>query len=205
MGVGDGIRRGHYSTANLPANQRHDAWSERGWPSIAAVFSSTPIGPFSTSAEDFDLDGIAVSYTSGTARLLERTPERIDADGLDLLGIGLLLDGEMEGTAASREFQASAGEILLFDLSQPITMTMSASDSIQVALTRPLAEAHFGPLTRLHGAIAPGDAARSFRDHLLALRDTLRHAGAVEAPGLAQALIASLAQALRAAGLIVSY
>src|SRR3954471_4477350 len=101
-----------YSTTDLAPADRHRAWSERGWPSVAALFQSTPIGDFSTSLETVYLDGVAVSYTTGTARVLERLPERIGGDRIDILGAGLLFEGEMQGTAGGREFEARACEIL---------------------------------------------------------------------------------------------
>ena len=195
---GQGIRRGRYSTAEFPPDSSHDLWSEREWPSIAALFKSTPSDAFSTSAEDFALDEILVSYTSGSARVLERTPERIAADRIDLLGVGLLLEGAMEGMAASREFQLTDGEILLFDLSRPITMTMSEVRSIQVAIPRSIAEANLGPVGALHGRVVPRAAAASFHDHLLSLHAILDTADDSEAPRLAASLIASLAQTLTA-------
>ena len=102
MGDRRGIEPVRYSTSGIAPAERHEAWSDRGWPSVAALFESTPIGPFSTSAQNVQLDGIAVSYSTGTARLLERAPERIAADRIDILGVGLLLEGEMHGVAGKK-------------------------------------------------------------------------------------------------------
>jgi len=198
MAEGEGIGRSRYSAAEAARGDAHARWSERGWPSIAALFKSTPIGPFATSADDFSLNGVIVSYASGTARVLERTPERIAADGIDILGVGLLIEGAMDGLAASREFQLGAGGILLLDLSQPITMTMSDSRSVQVAIPRALAEAELGQVAALHGTVVAGAAARRFHDHVIGLRPILDTAADDDAPRLAAALVASLAQTLRA-------
>lgn len=192
MAEDEGIRRGRYSTADLTAGNAHASWSERGWPSVAALFKSTPIGPFSTTADDFGIGDVVISYTEGSARVLERTPERIAADGIDVLGIGLLLDGGMAGIAASREFQLGGGEILLFDLSQPITMTMSDSRSIQIAIPRPLAEAKVGSVAALHGLVVAAPASAPFRDYLFKLRETLEAGGDAD---IAQ-LVAILARAI---------
>ncbi|MFD1610577.1 hypothetical protein ACFSCW_02030 [Sphingomonas tabacisoli] len=194
MDAGEKFRRGHYSTDTLPPAQRHELWSERGWPSIAALFKSTAIGEFSTAAETIELGEVAVSFASGTARLLERSPERIAADGIDMLGAGLLLEGEMEGTAGRQEFQLGAGEGLLFDLAQPITMTMSAGRSVQMAVPRALAEARLGPVLGLHGLVVPAAATAGFRDKLLALRDAGPDA---DAAAFVESLIEALAQAVR--------
>jgi hypothetical protein len=191
------VRRGHYTTDAVPLAKRHDNWSERGWPSVAALFKSTPIGDFSTSAEDVTLDDIAISFASGTARLLERSPERIAADGIDILAAGLLLEGEMEGTAGAREFQLGAGEILLFDMAQPITMTMSVSRSVQIAVPRAVAEARIGSVAPLHGLVVPRDQAATVGEKLSAvrtLRDDIRNA---DASHFAGAIIDSLAKAVQ--------
>lgn len=186
-----------YSTTGLPAEKRHEAWTERGWPSVAALFDSTPIGEFSTSAEDIYLDGIAVSYAFGTARVLERTPERIAADRIDVLGVGVLIEGEMEGTAGAREFEVAPGEMLLFDISCPVTMTMSVSRSVQLAIPRALAEDRLGPIDTLHGVVIPRAEAAAFYDHLMALQASLPNLAAQDAPAAAAALLDVFVHAVR--------
>lgn len=197
MGERRGIEPVRYSTAEIAPAERHQIWSDRGWPSIAALFESTPIGPFSTSAENILLDGIAVSYSTGTARLLERTPERIAADRIDILGVGVLLEGEMHGLARSREFEARTGEMLLFDIAQPITMTMSITRSIQLGIPRAMAEAELGPVAELHGRVIRRDEAALFHAHLVKLSETMLRIPADTAPRLARTLLDLLAVAVQ--------
>jgi AraC-like DNA-binding protein len=166
---------------------------------VAALFDSTPIGPFSTSAENVYLDGIAVSYSTGTARLLERTPARIAADRIDILGVGVLLEGEMHGVARLREFEARAGEILLFDIAQPITMTMSIARSIQLAIPRAMAEGELGPVADLHGLVIGREEAALFYAHLLKLSEALQTISKEDAPRLARTLLDLLVVAVHAA------
>lgn len=199
MGDRRGIEPVRYSTVDIPPAERHDTWSDRGWPSIAALFTSTPIGPFSTSAENIQLDGIAISYSTGTARILERTPERIAADRIDILGVGVLLEGEMHGIADAREFEARSGEILLFDIAQPITMTMSITRSIQLGIPRPLAEAELGPLADLHGLVIGREGASLLHAHLLKLSEALQTISEADAPRLARTLLDLLVVAVHAA------
>ncbi|AQR73149.1 helix-turn-helix domain-containing protein [Sphingomonas sp. LM7] len=198
MGDRRGIEPVRYSTAGIAPEVRHEVWSDRGWPSIAALFESTPIGPFSTSAENIHLDGIAVSYSTGTARLLERTPERIAADRIDILGVGVLLEGEMHGVAQTREFEARAGEILLFDIAQPITMTMSIARSIQLGIPRAKAEAELGPLAGLHGLVIGREEAALLYGHLHKLSEALQRIPAEDAPRLARTLLDLLVLAVHA-------
>lgn len=199
MGDRRGIEPVRYSTSDIPPAERHETWSDRGWPSVAALFDSTPIGPFSTSAENIYLDGIAVSYSTGTARLLERTPERIAADRIDILGVGVLLEGEMHGVARLREFEARSGEILLFDIAQPITMTMSIARSIQLAIPRAVAEAELGPVADLHGLVIGREEAALFYAHLLKLSEALQAIQNEDAPRLARTLLDLLVVAVHAA------
>lgn len=199
MGDRRGIEPLRYSTAGIAPAERHETWSDRGWPSVAALFDSTPIGPFSTSAENVHLDGIAVSYSTGTARLLERTPARIAADRIDILGVGVLLEGEMHGVARLREFEARAGEILLFDIAQPITMTMSIARSIQLAIPRAMAEAELGPVADLHGLVIGREEAALFYAHLLKLSEALQTISKEDAPRLARTLLDLLVVAVHAA------
>ncbi|KRC82273.1 helix-turn-helix domain-containing protein [Sphingomonas sp. Root241] len=166
---------------------------------MAALFDSTPIGPFSTSAENVYLDGMAVSYSTGTARLLERTPERIAADRIDILGVGVLLEGEMHGVARLREFEARSGEILLFDIAQPITMTMSIARSIQLAIPRAVAEAELGPVADLHGLVIGREEAALFYAHLVKLSEALQAISSEDAPRLARTLLDLLVVAVHAA------
>jgi len=194
-----GIEPVRYSTAGIAPGERHETWSDRGWPSIAALFQSTPIGPFSTSAENIYLDGIAVSYSTGTARLLERLPDRIAADGIDILGVGLLLEGEMHGVAGTREFETRTGEILLFDIAQPITMTMSIARSIQMAIPRAVAEAELGPVAELHGRVIGRGEAALLHNHLHKLSETLHLIAAEDAPRLGRTLLDLLVVAVHAA------
>jgi len=199
MGARRGIEPVRYSTASIPPADRHETWSGRGWPSIASLFESTPIGPFSTSAENIALDGIIVSYSHGTARVLERTPDRIAADRIDILGVGVLLEGEMHGLARSREFAVRAGEILLFDIAQPVTMTMSIARSIQMAIPRALAESQLGPVAALHGIVIGRDEASLLHAHLLKISENLQRIATEDAPRLARTLLDLLVVAVHAA------
>ncbi|NIJ18798.1 AraC-like DNA-binding protein [Sphingomonas naasensis] len=199
MGVRRGIEPVRYSTASIPPAERHETWSSRGFPSIAGLFDSTPIGPFSTSAENIALDGIIVSYSHGTARQLQRTAERIASDGIDILGVGVMLEGEMRGTARSREFALRDGEILLFDLTQPVTMTMSIARSIQLAIPRALAESQLGAVAALHGVVIGRDEASLLHAHLVKLSESLQLIAAEDAPRLARTLLDLLVVAVHAA------
>ncbi len=196
-----GIPADHYSTANLPRADRHEQWTSRGWPSSAALFESTPVGEFSTSAVGVTLNGIRVSYTQGTARNFERSPARIAADGIDVLGAGVILEGTIEGQAGGKAFAARAGEILLLDMSQSSAMLMSASRSIQLAIPRPIIEAEIGPVAALHGCVIGDGEASMLHSHLLQISEALELIPPGDASRVGRTLLDLFVIALKASGL----
>lgn len=194
-----GIQTDHYTTAGIPAADRHDLWAARRWPSIAAVFESTPIGPFHTQADNVVLDGIPISYAQGTARQLERAAARIAEDGIDALGISVLLEGSIQGKAGGTLFQAQAGEVVLLDLSRAASVTIGESRSIQFAVPRDRAEREIDSVARLHGRVIDRAAAAMLHSHLLRLADGLKRIPQGDGARVARTLIDVLALSVRAA------
>ncbi len=99
----------HYSTDEIPPDERHSAWAARSFPSVAAIFESVPVGPFQTTADRVELDGLLLQYAEGGARTLDRSATRADADGIDMLGVNVQFDGEITGTADATNFRVAAG------------------------------------------------------------------------------------------------
>lgn len=182
----------------MPAEERHDRWTERGWPSVAAVFDSVPIGEFSTSADLVLLGQVMVSYAQGTARQLDRTAGKIAEDGMDVLGIGVLLEGKMEGVAGDRRFAVEAGEILLLDTTQPSAVAISASRSVQLGVPRALAQEAGFDVAALHGAVVNSVASAMLVSHLERIREALPQLSEEEGPRVARTLLDMLVLALSA-------
>lgn len=198
MGNKRGIDPLHYSTDNVAPADRHDAWVERGWPSIAAVFKSTPQGQFSTSADLVVLGGVMVSYAQGTARQLERTAEKAAEDGMDVLGVGVLLEGEMLGSAGTRAFRAGAGEVLLLDTRQPSSVALSVNRSIQIGVPRAVATEAGFDIAALHGFVVNAPAAAMLVSHLKLVREALPELSDDEGPRVARTLLDLLILAVNA-------
>src|SRR4051812_11709549 len=80
LSVGNGRRmratarlsRQFYSTSGLPAADRHEAWVNRHWPSLAPVYRTTPLEPFDTRSESLQLGELNVHFTTITAQRWER-------------------------------------------------------------------------------------------------------------------------------------
>ena len=192
-----GIAPTHFSTAGIPAEDRHEAWAERGFPSIAAVFSSEPVGEFSTSAESVLLGGVVVSYTEGTARQLNRTAEKIAADRIDVLGIGIILEGEMQGWAGNRAFRAGAGDVLLLDTAQPSEVAISISRSIQLAVPRNLASEAGCDVAAMHGVVINASSAAMLVSHVRRVREALPYLSTDEGPRIARTMLDMLVLAVQ--------
>lgn len=198
MGDKRGIDPLHYSTAGMPPEERHEAWSERAWPSVAAVFASTPIGEFSTSADFVPLGAMMVSYSEGTARQLDRTSEKIASDGIDVLGVGILLEGTMQGMAAARPFRIEAGEIVLLDAGQPSEVSLSVSRSIQLAVPRAMASEAGFDVAAMHGLVIKAAAATMLVSHVRRVREALPYLSAEEGPRVARTVLDMLVLAVHA-------
>ena len=164
----------HYSTDNIPDDQRHAVWATTSWPSVAALFDSQALDDFSTEADLVTLDQIFLQYARSTPRAFERSAERADADGIDVFGIGIQLDGgEMTGTTEFRSFVVPERAMLLIDTARTCHIVHPAGASIQIALPRTLAQSFLGPLAPLHGIVVPPDASAMLVGHLLQLRRAL--------------------------------
>lgn len=186
----------HWSTDGVAPARRFAVWAMRPWPSIASVFAIEPIGPFETSADHWLLGDVVLQYARGTARRFAREATRLRADAIDLLGISVALDGEIDGDAAGEPFRADPGALLLLDLAQVATFSLSTCASIQIAVPRALAEHHLGSVHDLHGRVVAAPRAAFLRDHLLRLREEAPRLAASQGPRLARIVLDLLAVAL---------
>ena len=165
-------------------------------PSIAALFDSRAVGEFSTDADQVRFDGLTIQFANGTARLLDRSATKAKRDGVDVLGVGVPLDGELVGTAGMRSFRTPPGALLLLDMAQPASMQLPAGRSIQLALPRGVAAKHFEQVRSLHGLVVPADRATMLVGHLLNLRNALSMLVEHQQPRLARTVIDLLALAV---------
>ena len=185
-----------YEAAGATSADRHAAWAERPWPSVAALFRSEPIGAFATTATQVEFDGLVVQYAEGTARRFDRPAARIRADGIDVLGVGVQLDGVMHGTARAAAFHAAAGALLLLDAAQPASVLLEGGRSLQLILPRAVAEEQLGHVRQLHGTVVAPARAALLLGHLLRLREALPLLTVAQRPRLARTVTDLLALAL---------
>jgi AraC-like DNA-binding protein len=115
-----------------------------------------------------------------------------------VLGIGILLEGEMHGTAGAAPFRVGAGEILLLDAAQPSKVSLSVSRSIQLVVPRTVAiEAGFDVPT-MHGTVIRASAATMLVSHVRRVREALPYLRPDEGPRVARTMLDMLVLAVSA-------
>ena len=92
---GLGLHR--FSTSDIPAQDRHEAWVNRDWPSLAPVFRTEPLEPFAVASESLRLGQIFVHYTTITAQRWIRDRDMLRSWAPDALTVALTLEGEAHG------------------------------------------------------------------------------------------------------------
>ena len=194
----------HYSSASVPAQDRHGHWVARGFPSVAAMFDSVAVEPFSTAADQVQLDQLTLQFAEGTAREFDRSLVRLRDDGITMLGINVLIDGTMRGEARGRGFTVEPGGVLLLDMMQSSRVSVPQGRSIQIGVPRALADDQLGPVRRLHGAVVTPDRAAMLLGHLLRVHEALPTLTDAQKPRLARTIMDMLAIALERVDLRVS-
>lgn len=166
---GLGLHR--FSTSDVPAQDRHEAWVNREWPSLAPVYRTEPLEPFAVASESLQLGDIFVHYTTITAQRWIRDQDMLRTWGPDALTVVLTLEGEAHGTMGKRAFQTGPGSVQLCDLGQSSSHISSASRVILVIIPRAVATARGLDVAALHGSVLNSGAAAMLAPNLLSLRE----------------------------------
>lgn len=186
----------HYSTDALKPDDAHRDWVARGFPSVAAMFDSIPLEPFSTDVDQVQLDELTVQFAQGTARDFGRSAARLREDGITVLGVNVQIDGHATGRASGRDFAVDPGGLLLLDMMQASHVSIPRGRSIQIGIPRALADDQLGAVRRLHGTVVSPDRAAMLLGHLFQLRESLPALTEAQKPRLARTIMDMLAIAL---------
>lgn len=106
-----------------------------------------------------------------------RTAQRVAGTGFSHFTLHLVLDGAMTGSAASGFDAIGPGEIVLQDLRQPTSTTVSDGRLVTVSVARDLIEAAAGTSNGLHGRVIRPDKGGLLADYL---RSLASHAGRLD-------------------------
>ncbi len=186
-------------TENEPAAGR-ERWNASGWPSVVSLFDTEPVGEFRTSTEMLMFDEVALLLGSATACRFDRTTKHTSRDGLKALAGSIWLEGSAKGTASGEPFVVEAGQMLLVDMTQEVSVTMTDSRVIQFGVPRVRAEREIGSVPRLHGWVIDSDTTGLLQSHLLQLFEGLKRIPESDAERVARTLIDTLALSVRVAG-----
>jgi len=160
-----------FSTDALPAGQRHEAWAQRDWPSLAPAYRCTPLEPFDVASERLQLDGITIQFAEVTGQSWVRDASMIKSWTPDCLLIALTVEGGARGEWGRVSARTGTGSIQFADLTQASSHVSSASKTIAIAVPREIAARRGLVVEALHGVATRSAAGSLLVAHLLALRE----------------------------------
>lgn len=192
------IPRSSFSTRNFKSKHRFGAWRE----DISLIFdveepSSENKEPFHATFDLYNFgQSVLAKLHSSSARYV-RSRKKALSDGLDSILLQLFIKGEIQFGSGKRTTYANLGDIVVFDLSQPVDNFNSSFLHLTIMLPREVIEAAIPEIHRWHGLALPRDnpSFHLLRNHLissfeLAPSFDMKAAGYVEAATIALAAAA---------------
>ena len=195
-----GIKLQRFFTGQLAPPDRHEAWVNRDWPSIAPLYRTVPTEPFNSDAERVRIGALVVHYSRITAQHWERGADMLRSHDPDTLAVVITLAGHARGIAGERGFRTGAGSVQLIDLAQTSAHHSTASRTILVSVPREIAMARGLDVSDGHGAVLRSGAADMLAPHLLGIRDTIAEFDESEAPLLERTILDLLGIAVSSSG-----
>lgn len=160
----------YYSTADLPAAERHEAWVGRHWPSLAPIFRTAPLEPFDTRSETLQIGELAIVFSTITAQRWTRDRSMLRSSDPDSLLVIITAAGQAQGVMGDLGFRTGTGSVQLTDTSQTSVHDSTASRTIMISIPRAVATARGLDPRALHGRVLPSSAATMLGPHALGLR-----------------------------------
>lgn len=156
------LRSFHFSTDELPPEQRFDAWHDILFPfTEVREFGPCSKKDFKASIELYDVCGLLVGQVSHTICQFTRTIASIAASPVDHIQLSIPLEGSGEATslAANRPYVNEPKSAGILDLHQPISTYAASMNRIVVYLPRASAEEMLpGDPARIHGQVVTSPA-----------------------------------------------
>ena len=159
-----------YSTSQLPERDRHEAWVNRDWPSLAPLYGTTPLEPFDTQSDRLLLGSLVLHYVRITAQEWRRDEKMLRSYDPDSLSMIVTLEGEAKGVFGGRDGKTGPGDAQFADLSLPSHHVSTGSNSVLISIPRKIAAQRGFDVAALHGVSTNGAAVRLLTSHLLAIR-----------------------------------
>jgi len=172
--MGSTIRSTHFSTANVPAPDRFDAWRDV----ISVIFDVARLGnpfdvTFAARFEAYQLGSLVVASSRQGDQVYSLSPKRTRTGDVELFQVGYYRDGGYHGNANGRSIEGKAGDVQVLDLVQPMHSVEPASAVVSVFLPREIVQRRIGDPAALHGVDLRGGMGGVLADYLDLLADWL--------------------------------
>jgi len=191
------LRLRHFTAT--PGATSHGAWVERPWPSIGALYRTTPREPFAASAVSLLLGDVIVHRADFTAQRWVRDADLIAANDPGGMTVAMTLAGRAAGVMGDRPFRTGPGSVHFVDLSQPSRHDSSASRTILLSVTRAAAAKSGIDVAALHGVVVRSAAGAALIAYLDRLLDTAQAYSDEDIPLLVRAILDLLVLVVRTA------
>lgn len=198
-----GIRVERFSTSGIAPRDRHEAWSNRLWPSIGPLFESKPTEDFHNATETIDLGPLKLFYSTITASEWERSSSMLRSYDPEALNVLLMMNGSARGEMEGRSFAHTHGTILIGDVAQTSRHVSTGSNTVRLVLPRAQALEMGFDMRAMHGLVLDSQAAALFAQHVTQLPQMLPELRAEDGPRVARTVLDLLALAVSVSGRIL--
>lgn len=164
-----------FSTADLPPEERYEAWLSRDWPRSERTYHTVPTEPFNVLMESASLGQTLFVRTEITAMTWERRAQEIRHSDYHPIIVNMMVRGTAEGDMDGRPFRETEGTYHFHDLARPSLHGSTASLTYSLIVPRDIATVWFAPIDRLHGLVVSGETAAAVIDLAQALWRLLPH------------------------------
>jgi len=196
--MGRAIPSTHFSTSDLPATDRFDAWRDK----IAVIFDVDRIGgadgsKFEANVDAYQIGHLVVTDSRQGEQAYSLSARRTRAADMDLIQVGLYRSGGYRGDANGRSIGGKPGDLQVLDLARPMRSVEAASDMVCVFLPREILQDQIGDLDALHGCDLDSEAGRLLADHIGLLATRLPQMSESDGEAAAGATVDMTATCLR--------
>lgn len=161
-----GLYRGSFTTEGLTEEERLWAYTAAGNASLATTALTDQLD---VEMQTFVLGGVTLIHARSSPRRSERTAA-MTADGQDAIFAQLTLQGFASGEIGGRSVRTGPGDLIVFDLSQPLVMVDEGPrEGISVIFPREAVAAVVADPAGLHGLVLGPERNGLFAEHLRGL------------------------------------
>lgn len=189
----------HFTTRHLRQQDRHEAWMNRDWPSLAPIYRTKPAEPFDVISERLALDDLVIQFATFTAQHWDRDAAMLRSFDPDHMVAAMTLDGIAEGTFGRNSFRTGPGDLQFIDLAATSSHFSTASRTILLTVPRQAAAARGLDPTVLHGRSIRSGFAQLLASHLLSVREAVVDSPVASAGLLQRGILDMLSLAAAAA------